>query len=72
MKVREFKEFCRNTDIVLRDDNNGRQYTKIDNYLDKEVTGFYTRFNVDDYCAYAPWCGIQVVAWTQHDFGDET
>lgn len=46
MTVKDFKEFCCVRDIVLKDAYNGRVYTKIENYLDKQVTGFYPRFDL--------------------------
>ena len=69
MTVKEFKEFCCVRDIILKDSYNGRVYTKIDNYLDKQVTGFYPRFDLmrsND--GYNPMSRIQIVAWIEHDF----
>lgn len=69
MTVKDFKEFCCVRDIVLKDSYNGRVYSKIDNYLDKQVTGFYPRFDLmrsND--SYNPIARIQIVAWIEHDF----
>lgn len=69
MTVKDFKEFCCVRDIVLKDSYNGRVYSKIDNYLDKQVTGFYPRFDLmrsND--SYNPIAMIQIVAWINHDF----
>lgn len=72
MTVREFKEFCCVSDIVLKDSFTGRVYTKIDNYLDREVRGFYPRFNLaNSNDSYNPWCRLQIVAWISHDFTEE-
>lgn len=72
MTVKDFKKFCCIGDIVLKDSFNGRVYTKIDNYLEKEITGFYPRFDfmrTND--SYNPIARIQIVAWINHDFKEE-
>lgn len=69
--VREFKEFCCISNIVLKDSFTGRVYTKIENYLDKEVTGFYPRFDINSNDSYNPFCRLQIVAWIPHDFTEE-
>lgn len=46
MTVKEFKKFCCINDIVLKDSYTGRVYSKLDKYLDREVTGFYPRFDM--------------------------
>ena len=72
MTVKEFKKLCCVSDIVLKDSYNGRVYTKIDKYLDKEVTGFYPRFyDMNSNDSYNPFCKIQIVAWIPHDFGTD-
>lgn len=69
MTVKEFIEFCCVRDIVLKDSYNGRVYTKIENYLHKEVTGFYPRFDLmGPNNSYSPMSRIQIVAWINHDF----
>ena len=72
MTVREFREFCCISNIVLKDSYNGRVYTKLDNYLDKEIHGFYPRFDLmhtND--SYSPFAGLQIVAWIDHDFEED-
>ena len=71
MTVREFKEFCCTSNIVLKDSYNGRVYTKINDYLDKEVRGFYPKFEVSKHSDYSPYCKIQIIAWIPHDFSKE-
>lgn len=69
MTVKEFIEFCCVRDIVLKDSYNGRVYTKIENYLHKEVIGFYPRFDLmGSNNSYSPMSRIQIVAWINHDF----
>lgn len=67
MTVREFKEFCCTSDIVLKDNYNGRVFIRLDKYLDEEVTGFYPRFDLYD-SNYSPCVNLQIVAWIRHDF----
>lgn len=71
MTVKEFKNFCRSQCILLRDSYTGRVYTKLDNYLDKEVTGFYPRFKLSGNDGYAANSRIQIVAWIEHDFDED-
>lgn len=72
MTVKEFKEFCCTDDIVLKDSYNGRTYTKIEKYLDKQVNGFYPRFDtMHSNDTYNPAARIQIVAWIPHDFEGE-
>lgn len=72
MTVREFKEYCCVSNIVLKDSYNGRVYTKLDSYLDKVVHGFYPRFDtMRSNDTYTPICQIQIVAWIDHDFTEE-
>lgn len=50
-----------------KNNSNGRFYKN--NYLDKQVTGFYPRFDLmrsND--SYNPMSRIQIVAWIEHDF----
>lgn len=72
MTVREFKEFCCVSNIVLKDSFNGRVYTKLENYLDRVVTGFYPRFDLmrsND--SYNPLAYLQIVAWINHNFEED-
>ena len=72
MTVKDFKELCCIGDIVLKDSFNGKVYTKIDNYLEKQIRGFYPRFDfmrTND--SYNPIVRIQIVAWIDHDFKGE-
>lgn len=72
MSVREFREFCCVSNIVLKDSFNGRVYTKLENYLDRTVTGFYPRFDLmrsND--SYSPLAYLQIVAWIDHDFEED-
>lgn len=69
MTVKEFKEFCCVSDIVLKDAFTGKVYTKIDNYSDRVVTGFYPRFDLmGSRDSYTPMSRIQIVAWIEHIF----
>lgn len=63
MTVTEFRQFCDYKDIVLRNCQTGRIYSKLDNYLEHKIIGFYPRFavrtfNDDRTCAF-----IEIVAW---------
>lgn len=72
MTVKEFQEFCCIRNIVLKDSYNGQVYTRLDKYQDKQVTGFYPRFDMmrsND--SYSPFAYIQIVAWIDHDFERE-
>lgn len=46
MTVKEFKDFSNNSNIVLKDNYNGKIYKNIEKHLEKEVTGFYTHVNI--------------------------
>lgn len=69
MTVKEFKDFCCTSNIVLKDSYTGKVYTKIDNYLNRIVTGFYPCFDMmGSNGSYSPWCKLKIVAWIQHSF----
>lgn len=72
MKVKQFKDFCKVNNIILKDEYNGQTYTCLEKYMDKEVTGFYPRFSLLDADGYNPYCRIQVVAWIAHDFSADS
>jgi hypothetical protein len=66
MTVKELKSFVSyGTKIALKDTYNGRVYTNIDKYLDKEVQSVYPRIIADKRGDYAT---VTLVAWIPHDF----
>lgn len=72
MTVKEFKKFCCINDIVLKDSYTGRVYSKLDKYLDREVTVFYPRFDMmQSNDSYTPFCRIQIVGWIPHNFEED-
>lgn len=72
MTVKEFQEFCCVRNIVLKDSYNGKVYTRLDKYQDKQVTGFYPRFDMmRSNNSYSPMACLQIVAWIDHDFERE-
>ena len=66
MTVAEFREFAATNDyFVLKDSKTGREYTAINNYLDRQVIGCYARCNVNkrsDSMARA-----ELVLWIRHE-----
>ena len=66
MTVREFLNFAAtNASFVLKDAKNGREYTAITKYPDKEVIGCYARCNVSKHSDSI--ARAELVLWIKHE-----
>lgn len=66
MTVRDFFNFAAtNPYFVLKDAMNGREYTAITKYPDKEVVGCYARCNVNKHSDSI--ARAEIVLWIKHE-----